>query len=189
MIDAVNVLSQLDEAAKAGRLCRSIPVGGEVFSGIGDLLACGLVYLAMRLATPGRAGWLRVALVQALGSIAFSGLHQAVMTGLRIVIFAARGGRYHRPPLPADLLYEYRKDLLGYAIIAGLFWLFRAPGLGAPAPDAQRRPDETPPAPGEATFDIVENGAKTCACRWGGSWPCGPSATMWNFCWRTGESR
>jgi LytTr DNA-binding domain len=161
VIDGVNVLSLLDEAARDGRsLPAWIPIGKEGSSGTGALLACGLAYLAMRLATPGRTGWLRVALVHTLGSIAFSGVHQAVMTGLRIVIFAAHGATYHRPPLPADLLYEYRKDLLGYAIIAGLFWLFQAPGLRAPAPGAKPAPEEASLAPAEATFDIVD-GAKT----------------------------
>lgn len=161
LVNSVNALSQLDDAARSGRaLAAWIPISKEVSSAISVMLACGLVYLAMRLATPGRAGWLRLALVQALGSIAFSGVHQEVMTGLRIVIFAAHGRSYHRPPLLADLLYEYRKDLVAYAIIAGLFWLFRAPGLRAPAPGPERQLDETPPAPGETTFDIVD-GAKT----------------------------
>jgi hypothetical protein len=165
LINSVNVLSQLDEAARDGRALASwIPISKEVSSAIGALLACSLAYLAMRLATPGRTSWLRLVLVQALGSIVFSGVHQAVMTGLRIVIFGAYGRNYHRPPLPADLLYEYRKDLVAYAIIAGLFWLFQAPGLRAPAPapgrERERQRDEAPPAPGGATFDIVD-GAKT----------------------------
>jgi hypothetical protein len=161
VIDGVNVLSFLDEAARNGHATPAwIPVSKELSSGIGGLIACGLAYLAMRLATPGRAGWLRLVLVQAAGSIAFSGVHQAVMTGLRIVMFAAHGRSYHLPPLPAVLLYEYRKDFIAYVIIADLFWLFQAPGLRAPVPSAELQPQETPPPPGEATFDIVD-GAKT----------------------------
>jgi hypothetical protein len=159
VINGVNVLSFMDEMARNGRVVPAwIPISKELSSGIGGLIACGLTYLAMRLAPPGRAGWPRLALVHALGAVAFSGLHQAVMTGLRIVIFAAHGASYHRPPLPADLLYEFRKDLLAYAIIAVLFWLFQAPGLRAPAPEADRQREETPPD--QATFDIVD-GAKT----------------------------
>jgi hypothetical protein len=51
---------------------------------------------------------------------------------------------YHRPPLPADLPYEYRKELLGYAIIAGLFWLFQVPGLRAPRPGAKNADADLP---------------------------------------------
>ena len=161
LVDGVNVLSALDEAARNGHAMPAwIPISTELSSGIGGLVACSLTYWAMRLATPGRAGWLRVALVHAIGTIAFSGLHQAVMIALRIAMFAAHGRSYHRPPLPTVLLYEYRKDVLAYAVIAGLFWLFQAPGLRGSAPDAKGQPDETPPPPSEATFDIVD-GAKT----------------------------
>jgi len=161
MIDGVNVLSALDEAARAGRVLPAWkPFGAEFSSWIGGLLACGVVYLAMRLATPGRAGWLRVALVHAPGSLVYSALHQGVMTGLRILIFAAHGASYHRPRLPADLVYEYRKDLLSYIVMAGLFWLFRAPGLRPAAPVPHRPSGQLPPLAGEATFDIVD-GART----------------------------
>jgi len=162
VVNGVNVLSILDEATRDGRVLPAwIPIGKELSSGIGGLLACSLVYLAMRLAAPGRASWPRLALAQAAGSIAFSGVHQAVMIGLRIVIFAAHGLSYHRPPLPADLLYEYRKDLVSYCIIAGLFWLFQAPGLRTPTPQAEHGSEaEAPSAAGEATFDIVD-GSKT----------------------------
>jgi len=161
VIDSINVLSQMDEAARSGHAQAAwIPIGKELSSAIGALLACGLIHLAMRIATPGRVGWLRVVLVHAPASIVFSAVHQTVMTRLRIIIFADHGQHYQRPPLPGDWLYEYRKDLIGYAIIAGLFWLFRAPGLREPEPGTEHRPDETPPALAEPTFDIVD-GAKT----------------------------
>ncbi|HWW25730.1 MAG TPA: LytTR family DNA-binding domain-containing protein [Caulobacter sp.] len=151
VVNSVNVLSELDEAARDGRnLAVWIPVAKELSSAIGVMLACGLAHLALRLARPGRAVWALVALVQVLGSIAFSGAHQTVMTWLRVVIFAAHGRTYHRPPLPADLLYEYRKDMVGYAIIVGLFWLFRSPELRAPAPS------QTPLPTSDATFDIID---------------------------------
>lgn len=156
-INSVNVLSQLDEAARDGRaLAAWIPIAKELSSAIGVMLSCGLAYGALRLAPPGRAPWPRLALVQLAGSIAFSGAHQAVMSGLRIVIFAAHGLAYHRPPLPADLLYEYRKDLVGYVIITGLFWQFKAPGLRAPASEMERPLEAA--ASDAATFDIVDGG-------------------------------
>ena len=154
-INSVNVLSQLDEAARDGRMLAAwIPIAKELSSAIGVMLSCGLAYGALRLSPPSRTPWLQLALVQLIGSIAFSGAHQAVMTGLRIVIFAAHGLDYRRPPLPADLLYEYRKDLVGYVIIAGLFWLFKAPGLHARTPAVERQPNAV--APDAKTFDIVD---------------------------------
>jgi LytTr DNA-binding domain len=160
LISSVNVLSLLDEAARdGGALPTWIPISKELSSAVGGLLACSLVYLAMRLAAPARVGWLRAALVQALGTIAFSAVHQAVMTELRIVIFAAHGASYHRPPLPADLVYEYRKDLVAYIVMAALFWMFRPPRPRPTAEEAARQPNGTPP-PEEASFDIID-GAKT----------------------------
>lgn len=163
----VNVLSSLDEAARDGRvLAPWIPICKELSSWIGLMLACGLARLALRAAAPGQSPWPRFALTHLTVSIAFSGLHQTVMTWLRILVFAEHGELYRRPPLPADLLYEYRKDLLAYLIIASLFWLTRGTGAREPAQEVEHRYEEAPPAPIEAsftpiaTFDIVD-GAKT----------------------------
>lgn len=124
-IDGVNVLSALHDAHAAGRhLMAWKPVVAEASSGAGMLAGCGIIYLALRLAPPGRtAGW-RLVCTHGLASLVFSGVHVAIMMGLRVLIYASRGLHY-RPPLPADLLYEYRKDALAYAIIAGIFWLAR----------------------------------------------------------------
>jgi hypothetical protein len=159
LINSVNVLSNLHDAAKAGRVVPAwIPITAEFTAGVGALIACGLVYGAMRLATPGRALGVRVFLIHAAGTMGFCFVHVTVMMSLRVFIYAALGRSYH-VPLPGDLLYEYRKDVLAYAIIAGLFWLFQAPGLGPTKPSAERQSEEEPPGPTEATFDIVD-GAK-----------------------------
>ena len=67
------------------------------------------------------------------------------MMGLRVLIYAAQGLHY-RPPLPADLLYEYRKDVLAYAIIAGIFWVLRHPAATSDArPVARQAPKHSGP--------------------------------------------
>ena len=153
--DCVNVLSALHDAARSGRpLVVWKLITGELSSGVGDMVACGLVYLALRWAPPGRAAWTRVVLVHGPATIVFSAIHVAVMMLSRIPVFLAMGVRYH-PPVPGDLLYEYRKDVLGYGIMALIFWLFCRPGdspISAPVRSTL--------AGADASFDIVE-GART----------------------------
>ena len=150
-IDGVNVLSALHDAHAAGRhLAAWKPVVAEASSGAGMLAGCGLVYLALRLAPPGRAAGWRLVCVHGLASLAFSGVHVAIMMGLRIVIYASRGLHY-RPPLPADLLYEYRKDALAYAIVAGIFWLARP---------AKREPESAVAATVAPTRDVADEPAE-----------------------------
>lgn len=160
LICGVNVLSNLDEASRADRvLAPWIPICKEFSSWIGLMVACSLARAALSAAPPGRTGWPRLVSIHLIGSLAFSGVHQTVMTWLRIVIFVEHGQIYRRPPLPADLLYEYRKDLLAYLIISSLFWLFKAPEVGAPAPSAESKTEEALPIQTEPTFDIID-GAK-----------------------------
>jgi DNA-binding LytR/AlgR family response regulator len=94
--------------------------------------------------------------VHVLTSLAFSAVHNAVMVGLRIAVYAAAGARYHTPSL-SDLVYEYRKDVLAYAVLGVLFWLLavREPAPATMSVDAAVEV-EPEPEPLAATFDIVE---------------------------------
>lgn len=143
-IDTVNVTTTLQDHANAGRpLALWEPMVWEYTSGLCAALLAPLVFLAVRAAPPQPGRWPRFVLLHAAASLAFSGLHVGGMLALRALIYAAAGSVY-RERL-GSFPYEYRKDLVAYAIMGGAFWL--ALKL------AERHPQA--PAPGERpTFDI-----------------------------------
>ena len=144
-VDTINVFTALNDAAQRGfRLAPWEPICWEATSGLATLVACGLVYAALRLATPGRTRWPVLLAVHAAASLAFSALHILLMNLMRVAIYAARG--LHYPFGASGFFYEYRKDLIAYVVIAGIFWLFAAPRARAAAP--------IPPP--RRLFDIIE---------------------------------
>jgi hypothetical protein len=156
LIDTVNVLSVLHDAARNGHpLAAWEPITWEASSGVGMLSAAWMIYLALRLATPGEAPWRRVIPVHVAASLAFSGLHIAVMIGLRYAVYAAAGQHYGGATF-GDVVYEYRKDVLAYAIQGLLFWLLARPGQASAAPEAATVEGGPEVQPVAATFDIVE---------------------------------
>ena len=81
------------------------------------------------------------------------------MMALRIAVYGALGFHYRVEAGAAP--YEYRKDLLAYLVLAGLFYLF---GRRTSAPEPVTEPSAAPPAATPATFDIVES-ARTLRVR------------------------
>lgn len=79
---------------------------------------------------------------------AFASAHVGFFDLLRITTFGLLGKHYNSGPFLPQLLYEGRKDLLGYAVIIALF---------ASVDHLLRQPDETPAQ--VSTFDI-RDGAK-----------------------------
>jgi hypothetical protein len=148
LVDAVNVSSVVYDWRRSGRTISVWePLTWEYTSGAAEMLACGVILLALAWATPGRAPWRRVLPVHIAANLVFSGLHTGLMTLLRMGIYALVGKSYRAPPF-GDWLYEYRKDLMAYVILGGVFWLFCRPRPAPAAPSA-------PPADG-ATFDIAD---------------------------------
>jgi hypothetical protein len=122
-LDAVNVLTVLHDRAADGRPVSAWePLVWEYTSGVCNLLFIVIGWQALRLAPP-RAPWLRFIGVHAAASLAFSVLHVASMFGLRMLIYAAVGGRYQESI--GAFPYEYRKDLMTYALACAIFWLVR----------------------------------------------------------------
>ena len=153
LVDCINIASTLYDARRMGRpLAVLEPVTWEFTSGIAQVCSCGVIYLALAWATPGRSSWRRVLPTHILASLIFSALHTGLMTLLRIPVYAARGLSYRLPPF-GDVIYEYRKDIIAYLVLAALFWLFCRPGSRA---GSAADPAETTPAQVAATFDIVE---------------------------------
>lgn len=147
VVDTINVFTALNDAGQRGfRLELWEPICWEATSGLSTLLACGIVYAALTRAPPGRTRWSVLAAVHLPASLAFSVLHVLLMNLMRVAIYAARG--LHYPFGASGFLYEFRKDVIAYVVIAGIFWLFAAPSARA-APAA-------PAPPPRRVFDIVE---------------------------------
>jgi hypothetical protein len=143
----VNVMTALDDARRRGI---ELPVTRvaveEISSAVAATIAAFVIFAAVRLAPPGRGPLWRTIAVHAGGTLVFSGLHTALMILLRTVVFAAMRQPYAW--VWGQVPYEYRKDLIAYLVIGGLFWALT------------RREREIPPAletprtAGPATFDI-----------------------------------
>ena len=85
-----------------------------------------------------------------VATLVFSALHVALMMALRIVIYGAQG--FHYRVESGAVPYEYRKDLLAYLVLAGVFHLIAGQGAQAkPEPAAAPTCEPLPP-----TFDILE---------------------------------
>jgi hypothetical protein len=95
---------------------------------------------------------------------AFSAGHCVLMWSLRRVVYTLAGEPYGWSVSPGQVLYEYRKDLLTYCVLAVLFWVSRQLAARAPAERAPGRAEEraaelpelaaSPWPGGPATFDI-----------------------------------
>lgn len=145
----VNVTTTLDDVEDRGAsmpLWR--PLTTEASSNVVLLLLAPFIYLAVRRArrlSPLR----RIALLSA-GSIPFSLAHVALMTGARMAIFAAAGQTYATSR--GIIIYEFRKDVLTYVLLAGTFWFLTKTETVAVQPEAANQID---------TFDIQEGAALT----------------------------
>jgi hypothetical protein len=148
-IDAVNVASTLQDHARVGRpLALWEPLVWEYTSGFCAIVLAPMIFWAIRFAPPERKRWPRLVLTHAPLSLVYSALHVGGMFGLRAVIYWAVGDRYDDGL--ASFPYEYRKDLVSYAIMAAAFWL----ALRLLQPQAAQQV----PAEARATFDIRDGG-------------------------------
>lgn len=142
----VNVLSYLDERAAIGRL---VPWWEPaVWEGTSGFVLLSLAWIPMllvdRLPPDGRH-WPLALAVQLAMTIPFSLAHVGLMVALREGAYALAGDDYSLGG--GGLLYEYRKDLLSYAIYAATFWIVRRLRRGGGRPAT---------APEQALFDIDE---------------------------------
>ncbi len=128
-VTIINALTLITEAERAGTAYDARePWVLEITSVLALLVLVPLVGLWERRFPFGPETW-RTALVAHLGgSVAFSALHIAGLWALRSLLWPLLfGGPYtYFADVPNDLLYEYRKDLLPYAVIILLLTLVRS---------------------------------------------------------------
>jgi hypothetical protein len=93
---------------------------------------------------PAPGAWGKTLLIYAGGAVAYSAVHVFGMVMVRKIVFALiYGEAYHfvsstRPWL-VEAIYEFRKDLLAFAMFVGLFALWRSRAEARREADAARR--------------------------------------------------
>jgi DNA-binding LytR/AlgR family response regulator len=90
-------------------------------------------YAAGFVSRPLRTGFTAIGL-----ALAFSALHIGGMILLRDLVYVAAGAVYSFHWSVGDVVYELRKDLFSFSLIAGVFWLteraFARPAAARPGP-------------------------------------------------------
>ncbi|CAN7660284.1 LytTR family transcriptional regulator [Bosea sp. LjRoot90] len=145
---AVNAFSTSHDLARYGRAVPFWqPFLWEASSGVVILALAPLVRRLVLVSLAKPPGPAALIALHAVAALAFSALHVAGMILLRkLGYWIAGAGGYSFGLSPGNLLYELRKDVLVYLLLAGLFWLAE---LWARRPMPHRiAPDTTPVASG-----------------------------------------
>jgi hypothetical protein len=154
-VGTVNALSQLHDLRSLGERVATWEAFAQEYCSCAVILAIlPLVSALTKVAPPGRRHWLSFGLVHALATIPYSLVHIGGFVLLRTVVYAALGQSYHFASSTA-LLYEYRKDVLSYALFVAFFAI-------VPRPFVEREDARSPTPP--ATFDI-RDGARVLRAR------------------------
>lgn len=143
----VNVLSFLDERAAMARppIPWWQPAVWEGTSGVVLLALAWIPMLLVRRLPPQGPRWPLAIAAQLAMTVPFSLVHVALMIGLRKAAYAMMGAHYEFGG--GGLLYEYRKDLLSYAIYAATYWIVQS---------LRKRGAAQAPGPGRGYFEIDE---------------------------------
>lgn len=162
-INSVNITTLMHDAVARHGLPAWKAVVWEASSGLMILLFAVIPLAALVRAMPGRAPWPRIVGVHLAASLLFSVLHVTGMAGLRMAIYTLMGESYSFGDTVSEFLYEYRKDVAVYALVAAIGWVAlrfeqTIDGLGAPrgenAPALAPTPALLPMTPPEEMLEI-----------------------------------
>lgn len=133
----VNATSVIDDLARLGHSVPAWQPWSWELTSLGAWLALApVVFAAAARLRPPDLGWPAALAAHALLSVAVSLAHVGFMMAARMAIYAAYGGAYRfAGSVPGVLIYEYRKDLVTYLLLALLFELARR--LAPPAAAAR----------------------------------------------------
>lgn len=146
LVAVINIINVITLQNDTHRLIGPVIIEGS--SWLALILFVWIPWAAWRLASPDiRPRW--KLLLHPLAFAAFASAHVGFFDLLRIAAFGAMGEPYRSGPFLPQLLFEMRKDVLGYAVFIALFSLID---------HLLRHPGEMP-APQIPTFDI-RDGAK-----------------------------
>lgn len=133
----LNALNVADELARGGRRVPLWePMVWEGSSGLFFLAVSPLVTSITRRFWPTRPPWVPKLLVHGLAAILVSLAHVLAIGAMRWAVYRVVGGYYDPLGPLGDWPYEFRKDVLVYATIVGLYVVWRALRDRAPAPTA-----------------------------------------------------
>jgi hypothetical protein len=145
LVAAVNTINVISAEESGHSLLE--PVIWEGSSWLSLVAFLWIPWMAWRWAPPSiHPRW--KLLLHGPAAFAFSVAHVGGFDLLRILIYRLAGARYGLHSFAGQLQFEMRKDILGYALIVGLFFLID---------HLLRRPGDKPSKP--STFDI-RDGAK-----------------------------
>jgi uncharacterized membrane protein YhaH (DUF805 family) len=128
VITLVNATSEILEAQRdGGDLDPRAPFLWEVSSLILVVALAPFIGMAVRRWPPRRENWPRSLLTHAALTVPFSVLHVAGMVAIRKVGYALAGSFYDfsHGALGRELFYEWRKDVLIYALLAATYYVFQ----------------------------------------------------------------
>lgn len=140
VVVAVNASSDLLEMRRAGLdFDWWEPVVWEITSALVIVSLAPLIGMAMRRWTPTRDNLIRPGLIHLGLTIPFALVHAACIFVMRETIYWLGNARYgfFDDGLALVLFYEWRKDVLSYAVIAATYWVFQHLG--------RRQSGPTPP--------------------------------------------
>jgi hypothetical protein len=128
LVTLVNITSELLEAQRDNeQMAWWHPVTWEMTSLVVNLALAPFIGEAIRRLPPRQDNLLRFFSVHLALTVPYSLVHVAGMVGLRKAAYAATGGFYDftHGVLGRELFYEWRKDVLVYAMLAAVYFLYR----------------------------------------------------------------
>ncbi len=134
-----NVLNVLHEHVESGHPLRVWePIVWEGSSAVYFLAAAPLILAATRRFWPLRRSYLRNVAAHLVIAVLISLVHVVAIGAMRWVVYQAVGGRYNALGPLTDWPYEFRKDLVVYALVVAMYVGWRSLRLApAPRPDAR----------------------------------------------------
>lgn len=150
VITIVNTTSEILEAQRSGdTLDPRGPFTWEISSLILVLALAPFIGIAVRRWPPRGDNWPRVAAIHAALTVPFSLLHVGGMVAIRKAVYALAGSSYDfsHGVLARELFYEWRKDVLTYALLAATYFAF------------QRYAEVRSPLEGDQRIEIRDGGS------------------------------
>ena len=166
ILNTVNVLSFLDERSWQNRpIDWWQPAVWEGTSAIVIFVILWMPMLAVGRFPPQGRSWLRNLAIHAALSIPFSLAHVMLMVALRHVAYAIADETYDFNMGWNTLLYEYRKDVVSYALFATVFWLTARLMTGTAEPVNEPSPENVVIDEGQRVIRVPPGevlGARSC---------------------------
>jgi hypothetical protein len=149
-----NVESTIEDMANLGRIEARWHVWTWQLSSVAVWIALMVpLWWLIASARPPRVAWPLAAAIHAAATVPVSLVHSLAMIALRKLVYAAAGEAYAFGDWPMALVYEYRKDVATYLMIAA-FLAFAQWLLARPAPAQREEAGVLPVADGSVTHRV-----------------------------------